>query len=162
MLCLFLLIFDFFDSCLIFVFFLQGKIIKFVRRCFGRLDGSIRALRKVRFRNETRKVFPNPGGRRRRRRRRRRRKNFPRASKPQYLFCGIWKTWVLKSMGFRLGTHCPSTSFLNFFMVISNWHQRIVLLNAPIPRISPMQKNEYHSYLTTGFEQSITTIFVWP
>ena len=33
-----------------------------MRRCFGRLDGSIRALRKVRFRNETRKVFPNPGG----------------------------------------------------------------------------------------------------
>ena len=69
----------FFDSFLIFDFFLQGKIVRFVRRCFGRLDGSIRALRKVRFRNETRKVFPNPGGRRRRRRRR---KNFPRASKP--------------------------------------------------------------------------------
>ena len=33
-------------------FFLRHLFLKFVRRCFGRLDGSIRALRKVRFRNE--------------------------------------------------------------------------------------------------------------
>ena len=32
-----------------------------MRRCFGRLDGSIRALRKVRFRNETRFFFSKPG-----------------------------------------------------------------------------------------------------
>ena len=43
------------------IFSYKEKIVRFVRRCFGRLDGSIRALRKVRFRNETRKVFPNPG-----------------------------------------------------------------------------------------------------
>ena len=42
----------FFDSFLRFDFFLRQLFLKFVRRCFGRLDGSIRALRKVRFRNE--------------------------------------------------------------------------------------------------------------
>ena len=36
----------------IFDFFLRQLFSKFVRRCFGRLDGSIRALRKVRFRSE--------------------------------------------------------------------------------------------------------------
>ena len=34
------------------IFSYKEKIVRFVRRCFGRLDGSIRALRKVRFRNE--------------------------------------------------------------------------------------------------------------
>ena len=43
----------FFDSFWIFDFFLRQLFLKFVRRCFGRLDGSIRALRKVRIRNET-------------------------------------------------------------------------------------------------------------
>ena len=38
----------FFDIC----FLLRQLFLKFVRRCFGRLDGSLRALRKVRFRNE--------------------------------------------------------------------------------------------------------------
>ena len=52
MLCLFLAVFDFFGSCLIFDFSYKEQIVKFVRRCFGRLDGSIRALRKVRFRSD--------------------------------------------------------------------------------------------------------------
>ena len=43
----------FFNSFWIFDFFLRQLFLKFVRRCFGRLDGSIRALRKVRIRNET-------------------------------------------------------------------------------------------------------------
>ena len=43
-------------SFLIFDFFLRQLFLKFVRRCFGRLDGSIRALRKRRFRNKTRAV----------------------------------------------------------------------------------------------------------
>ena len=41
-----------FNSFWIFDFFLRQLFLKFVRLCFGRLDGSIRALRKVRFRNE--------------------------------------------------------------------------------------------------------------
>ena len=48
-----LAVFDFFHSFWIFEFFLRQLFLKFVRRCFGRLDGSIRALRKVRIRNET-------------------------------------------------------------------------------------------------------------
>ena len=39
----------FFDICF---FFLRQRFLKFVRQCFGRLDGSIRALRKIRIRNE--------------------------------------------------------------------------------------------------------------
>ena len=38
------------------IFSYKEKIVRFVRRCFGRLDGSIRALRKLRFRNKTREV----------------------------------------------------------------------------------------------------------
>ena len=40
----------FFDMCFC---FLRQLFLECVRRCFGGLDGSIRALRKVRFRNET-------------------------------------------------------------------------------------------------------------
>ena len=43
----------FFNSFVIFDFFLRQLVLKFVRQCFGRLDGSIRALRKVRLRNKT-------------------------------------------------------------------------------------------------------------
>ena len=57
MLCLFLAVFDFFQLFWIFYFFLRQLFLKFVRRCFGRLDGSIRALRKVRIRNETDNFF---------------------------------------------------------------------------------------------------------
>ena len=46
----FLIFLLFSDICF---FSYKKKIVKFVRRCFGRLDGSIRALRKVRIRNET-------------------------------------------------------------------------------------------------------------
>ena len=49
-----LAVFDFVvHPFLIFDFFLRQLFLKFVRQCFGRLDGSIRALRKVRIRNET-------------------------------------------------------------------------------------------------------------
>ena len=57
MLCLFLpfviVVPLFLDIC---DFFLRQLFLKCVRRCFGRLDGSIRALRKRRFRNKTRAV----------------------------------------------------------------------------------------------------------
>ena len=53
MLCPFYLFLICFNSFRIFDFFLRQLVLKFVRRCFGRLDGSMRALRKIRFRNET-------------------------------------------------------------------------------------------------------------
>ena len=52
MLCPFSPFLIFFNSFWIFEFFLRQLFLKFVRRCFGRLDGSIRALRKVRIRND--------------------------------------------------------------------------------------------------------------
>ena len=48
-----LLFLIFSHSFWIFEFFLRQLFLKFVRRCFGRLDGSIRALRKRRSSNET-------------------------------------------------------------------------------------------------------------
>ena len=56
MLCPFSPFFYFFHSFWIFDFFLRQLFLKFERRCFGRLDGSIRALRKRRFRNKTREA----------------------------------------------------------------------------------------------------------
>ena len=53
MLCLFWPFLIFFQLFVDMCFFLRQLFLKFVRRCFGRLDGSIRALRKRRSSNET-------------------------------------------------------------------------------------------------------------
>ena len=53
MLCPFWLFLIFLSTLFGYLIFCPQLFLKFVRRCFGRLDGSIRALRKVRIRNET-------------------------------------------------------------------------------------------------------------